>query len=238
MTKKHVDYVKNYASNLIPVIPNGVTLSPNSKIDPVNRGKVPGQRNADGAWYGGWKDLPPATMALARLWDSWGAYIGARGGIAGMIGLDVDLTVRKDANRVLALAHGIYGRTLSVRRVDHPDHAKLLICLRLEGPMPASFNMDVVQSDGSHGQIQFLGPGRYFNMHGIHPKRLKPYMWENDPGRTTPGAGQSDSMSLKPSGRRSAKTSKSSTAPASMRSTRCNAPPSNARPRRWTHCLS
>jgi Family of unknown function (DUF5906) len=38
-----------------------------------------------------------------------------------------------------------------------------------------------VQSDGSHGQIQFLGPGRYFNMHGIHPKRLRPYVWENDP---------------------------------------------------------
>lgn len=179
--KRHVDYVRDYSKNLIPVIPNGATLSPNSTIDPGNRGKVPGRRNADGAWYGGWKDLPPATLALAKLWDEWGAYIGARGGFDGMIGLDVDLTVREDVERVLTLAYGIYGRNLAVRRVDHPDHTKLLICLRLEGPMPASFNLDLVQSDGSHGQIQFLGPGKYFNLHGVHPKRLKPYIWENDP---------------------------------------------------------
>ena len=179
--KRHVDYVRDYATNLIPVIPNDATLSPNSTIDPGNRGKVPGQRKADGTWFGGWKDLPPATMALAKLWDEWGAYIGGRTGIDGVIGLDVDLTVRKDADRVLALAYGIFGRTLAVRRVDHPEHTKLLICLRLEGPMPASFNIDILQSDGTHGQIQFLGPGRYFNLHGIHPKRLKPYIWENDP---------------------------------------------------------
>ena len=180
--KRHVDYVRDYSKNLIPVIPNGATLSPNSTIDPGNRGKVPGQRKADGTWFGGWKDLPPATLALAKLWDGWGAYIGARGGFDGMIGLDVDLTIREDADRVLEIAYGLFGRkNLAVRRVDHPDHTKLLICVRLEGPMPASFNLDLVQSDGSHGQIQFLGPGRYFNLHGIHPKRLKPYIWENDP---------------------------------------------------------
>ena len=156
-------------------------LSPNSTIDPGNRGKVPGQRKADGTWFGGWKDLPPATLALAKLWDEWGAYIGGRSGIDGFIGLDVDLTVRKDVDRVLALAHGIFGRTLAVRRVDHPEHTKLLVCLRLEGPMPASFNLDIMQSNDTHGQIQFLGPGRYFNLHGVHPKRLKPYIWENDP---------------------------------------------------------
>ena len=120
-------------------------------------------------------------MALAKLWDEWGAFIGNRTGIDGVIGLDVDLTVRKDADRVLGLAYGIFGRFLAVRRVNHPDHTKLLICLRLEGPMPASFNLDILQSNDTHGQIQFLGPGRYFNLHGIHPKRLKPYIWENDP---------------------------------------------------------
>ena len=42
--KRHVDYVRDYAQNLVPVIPNDVKLSPNSKIDPGNLGKVPGQR--------------------------------------------------------------------------------------------------------------------------------------------------------------------------------------------------
>ena len=179
--KRHVDYVRDYAKNLVPVIPHDATLSPNSTIQPGNRGKVPGQRKNDGTWYGGWKDLGVATMALAKKWDAWGAYIGNRTGFDGVIALDVDLTVHADAERVLDLACGIFGRNLAVRRVDHPAHVKLLICLRLEGPMPASFNLDVVQGDGKHGQIQFLGPGRYFNMHGVHPKRLRPYIWENDP---------------------------------------------------------
>jgi hypothetical protein len=94
MTKKrHVDYVRDYSKNLVPVIPNGVKLSPNSKIDPGNRGKVPGQRNADGEWYGGWKNLGEATLALAKQWDEMGAYIGARGGFAGMFTTTDDLTV-------------------------------------------------------------------------------------------------------------------------------------------------
>ena len=164
------------------MIPHDATLSPNSTIPPGNRGKVPGERKDDGAWRGfAWNKMGDATPALAKRWDNWGAFIGCRTGIAGVIGLDVDLTVRAHVERVMGLAYGIFGRTLAVRRVDHPDHAKLLICLRLEGPMPASFNIDVVQSDGKRGLIQFLGPGRYFNVHGVHPKRLAPYVWENDP---------------------------------------------------------
>jgi hypothetical protein len=180
--KRHVDYVRDFAPNLVPVIPRDATLSPNSTIPPGNRGKVPGERKDDGSWRGvAWNKMGEATIALAKLWDRWGAYIGARGGFAGMIGLDVDLTCREDVERVLGITYGLFGRTLNIRRVDHPEHVKLLICLRLEGPMPASFNIDVVQSDGKHGQIQFLGPGRYFNLHGVHPKRLKPYIWNRDP---------------------------------------------------------
>ena len=179
--KRHVDYVRDYAQNLCPVIPHDATLSPTSTIAPGNRGKVPGQRKDDGTWVGGWKDMGDATMALAKLWDEMGADIGARTGFANRFALDVDLTVRKDAEHVLGIARGLYGRNLAVRRVDHPEHTKLLIYLELEGPMPASFNLDLVQSDGTHGQIQFLGPGRYFNMHGVHPRRLRPYVWENDP---------------------------------------------------------
>ena len=119
--KRHVDYVRDYAKNLVPVIPHDATLSPNSKIDPGNRGKVPGQRKNDGTWYGGWKDLGDATMALAKKWDEWGAFIGYRTGLAGVIALDVDLTVREDVEAVLALAYGLFGKNLAVRRVDHPD---------------------------------------------------------------------------------------------------------------------
>lgn len=182
MTKRHVDYVRDYAANLTPVIPHDAKLSPRSKIAPSNRGKVPGQRNDNGEWYGGWKTMGAATLDVAKVWDAWMAAIGFRTGFDGVVGLDVDLTVRKDAERVRLIARECFGKRIAVRRVDHPEHTKLLICLRLdEGEMPKSFNVDLLQSDGARGQIQFLGPGRYFNVHGMHPRRLKSYVWENDP---------------------------------------------------------
>jgi hypothetical protein len=179
--KRHVDYVRDYSTNLTPVIPHDATLAPSSKIDPGNRGKVPGQRNSDGLWYGGWKTMGDATLARARIWDGWGAYIGFRTGFANVFAIDIDLTVRGDSEGVLAIVIEIFGKRLAVRRVDHPDHTKLLVCLRLEAKAPDSFNIELLQSDGKRGGVQYLGPGRYFNVHGIHPRRLKPYVWENDP---------------------------------------------------------
>ena len=40
-SKRHVDYVRDYSKNLIPVIPNNATLSPNSTIDPGNPAENP-----------------------------------------------------------------------------------------------------------------------------------------------------------------------------------------------------
>jgi hypothetical protein len=182
MTKRHVDYVKDYAANLTPVIPHDATLSPNSKIAPSERGKVPGQKKPDGTWYGGWKNLGVATLARAKMWDAMGAGIGARAGFDNLGGLDIDLTVRKDAERLREIAQEMWGKRLAIRRVDHPDHTKLLICIRIEGgKMPPSFNLEVLQSDGERGGVQWLSTGKYFNLHGVHPKRLAPYVWENDP---------------------------------------------------------
>jgi hypothetical protein len=182
MTKRHIDYVKDYAANLTPVIPHDATLSPNSKIAPSERGKVPGQKKPDGTWYGGWKNLGVATLARAKMWDAMGAGIGARAGFDNLGGLDIDLTVRKDAERMREIAQEMWGKRLAIRRVDHPEHTKLLICIRIEGSkMPPSFNLEVLQSDGERGGVQWLSTGKYFNFHGIHPKRLAPYVWENDP---------------------------------------------------------
>jgi hypothetical protein len=182
--KRHVDYVRDFASNLVPVIPHDATLSPSSMIPRDNLGKVPGQRNKYGMWHGykGWNKMGDATMLLAQLWDAWGAGIGHRTGFGGAFSLDVDLTVHEDSEQVLGIAREIFGPRLAVRRVDHPAHTKLLIYLRLEGKkLPESFNVELLQRDGKRGLVQCLGMGRYFNVHGVHPVRLKPYIWENDP---------------------------------------------------------
>ena len=182
--KRHVDYIPEYAANLTPVIPHDATLSPSSSIDPASRGKVPGRKKADGTWVGGWKDLGDADLERARIWDAMGAGIGFRfgRGESPTVNLfDVDLTVREDAERVLAITIDIFGKKLAVRRVDDPEHVKLAICVRVEGKPPVSRDVELLQSDGSRGVVQFLGFGKYATIHGTHNRRLRPYVWARDP---------------------------------------------------------
>jgi hypothetical protein len=171
----HVDYVKNYSANLVPVIPYNATLSPRSNLKPEHLGKIPGVKRADG-WTGmAWRALGEVDLKRAKLWDEMGAGVGWRPGFNGVFGIDVDLLLRTASERVLALATAHFGK-VAVRRVDHPEHTKLLICARMIGEMPRSFDFRL-----TNGLVQFLGAGKYFNVHGIHPARRKPYVWENDP---------------------------------------------------------
>ena len=80
---KHVDYLKTFANNLLPVIPAEAQLSPKPRIPPSNVGKVPGIRRSHG-WVGiRWRELGKITLARARSWDVMGAAIGVRLGDMG-----------------------------------------------------------------------------------------------------------------------------------------------------------
>jgi hypothetical protein len=177
-----IDYVHTYGANLVPVIPAGASLAPQSSIEPESVGKVPGVRLEDG-WVGiSWRTLGEVTLKTAKRWDEMRAGIGFRAGIEGIFAIDVDLTVKLDSEAVVEQAiKSFNSNKLAVRRVDHPEHHKLLICARMYGEMPRSFDITVQQSDGNQGKVQFLGAGHYFNVHGIHPGRQAPYVWDNDP---------------------------------------------------------
>jgi hypothetical protein len=178
---RHVDYVKAFAANLLPVIPADAQLSPKSTVHPNNVGKAPGIQRAEG-WVGmRWGNLGVITPARAKTWDDMGAAVGFRCGPENLFGVDIDLTHEEDAKRVLSIAMAAFGDNVAVRRVDHPDHHKLLVCARMVGDMPRSFDIAVSQIDGKRGKIQFLGPGRYFNVAGVHPVRQRPYVWNHDP---------------------------------------------------------
>jgi hypothetical protein len=178
---RHVDYVKAFAANLLPVIPANAQLSPKSTIHPDNVGKTPGIQRAEG-WVGmRCRHLGVVTPARAKAWDDMGAAVGFRCGPQNLFGVDIDLTHEEDAKRVLSIAIAAFGDNVAVRRVDHPDHHKLLVCARMVGDMPRSFDIAVTQTDRERGKIQFLGPGRYFNVAGVHPVRQRPYVWNHDP---------------------------------------------------------
>jgi hypothetical protein len=95
-----VDYVREYAANLVPVIPAGASLAPQSSIRAESVGKVPGVRREDG-WVGiSWRTLGEVTPKTAERWDEMGAGIGFRSGFEGIFAIDVDLTV----NSILRLS--------------------------------------------------------------------------------------------------------------------------------------
>src|SRR6516164_8747931 len=114
----HVDYVKAFAANLLPVIPANAQLSPKSTIHPDNADKAPGIQRAEG-WVGmPWRNLGVVTSARAKIWDDMGAAVGFRCGPENLFGVDIDLTHEEDANRVLSIAMATFGDNVAVRRVD------------------------------------------------------------------------------------------------------------------------
>lgn len=185
--RRFQDYHPTYAANLVPVIPFDAALSAQTTIKAKDRGKVPGVQGYDGNWSGfNWRALTPADVARKYAnWQTMGAGIGFRGGHEGIVGLDFDITDRSDADAALEMITEAFG-TVPIRRVKHRDHVKFLALIRVvdqfgEPVMVPSTDMAFTQSDGEAGKIQVLSIGRYFNVHGIHPLRLTPYVWDTDP---------------------------------------------------------
>src|SRR6516165_6271199 len=114
---RHVDYAKNYAANILPVIPLGAKLAPTSKVHPDSVGKVPGIERANG-WTGmHWRTVGEVTLHRAQGWDKMGAAVGFRSGPNGVFAVDVDINVKDDSASVLHIAVDIFGNQVAVRHV-------------------------------------------------------------------------------------------------------------------------
>jgi hypothetical protein len=184
MAWKIADYVPLYSANILPVIPAGAPISPHSKIPASSAGKVPGLLGEDG-WHGiPWRTMEPVSLKQAQRWDRFCAGLGFRL-TPDFVCVDLDITWGPDCLKARALVTTMIG-DVPLRIVDHPEHVKALFFLRVDSPVRNS-DLTFVQSDGKKGKIQLLADGRYFNVHGVHPGRLKPYRWPNvDPVHVLP----------------------------------------------------
>ena len=112
-------------TDLVAVVPPDGILSPNSRIKPEARGKVPGRRGSDGLWHG--YSFVKEKVAPADL-DAWGANIGLLG--EKYPGLDIDVEDPTLAKVVEKVARDVLGpapirlsrepRRLMVYRTDTP----------------------------------------------------------------------------------------------------------------------
>lgn len=162
-----------YAERLIPVIPPGAPLSPDSYMSALlargkdSRGKAPGVRGGDGLWRGlhGWLEHHTKPDDLTR-WATTGANAGIRSG-GGLAAIDADATdpalaaiIAKEIN---ALVPG------APQRVGAPP--KTLFLIRTDPDCPY-----LRLTFGNGQRVEVLTGGRQFVALGRHPSG-RGYEW-------------------------------------------------------------
>ncbi len=166
---------------LIPIIPPGAPISARSSLakrlsaGKDERGKAPGVRGSDGAWYGfDWRSCEADEQDLAR-WRNMGAGVGIKLG-DGLVAIDIDTYEPADAALARGELESAFGRL--PMRIGQPP--KSLYLCRVDGPFDHSFfEFGPVRPDGKRSRVEILGAGKQFVAYGIHPGTRRPYEWVN-----------------------------------------------------------
>ena len=163
-----------------PIIPVDAPLHPDSAAwkrlqkGKDSRGKMPGQRGADGLWRGiNFLEHEAAEADLDR-WHAMGAGVGVLLG-RGLAAVDIDTTdlasartLYEQATRLLGPAPLRFGR-----------RPKALLLYRTDEALPYSqvrFETPEEQDPQRPALVEILSEGRQFVAHGIHPIGT-PYEW-------------------------------------------------------------
>src|SRR5262245_31245770 len=92
-----------FLSELMPAIPPGAKLSPNSTVKPEMCGKVVGYQLDNGDWVGfkgKWSDERFTTLDEAKRYAKMGASIGMQGRNNPGVDIDVDHPIAQDINEL------------------------------------------------------------------------------------------------------------------------------------------
>ncbi len=168
----HLDYAEA-GLDVLPIIPVGAKLIPESIIKPEMLGKIPGEfyRSKKG-WAGvrgKWTQREFTRKDLER-YGLDGAGVGLRCGDVSALDIDVKDPELVDAIRELA------EWTLGPGPVRVGKPPKALIPYRTPGGLrgPRLFFED---ASGTQHLVEWLGTGKQFVCEGIHPDTGKPYAW-------------------------------------------------------------
>ncbi len=164
---------------LVSVIPPNAPLSPTSRVQPSQRGKTPGRRNANGTWAGyGWLKHE-TTIADVKKWSSDGSNIGILAEY--YPGVDIDSLDAQLSAQVARIARKELGPAPS--RVGRAP--KQLLMYRTEEPFA---RMAVILRIGEESHlVEVLGAGRQYLIYGDHPGGSR-YEWDTalfDPSALT-----------------------------------------------------
>jgi hypothetical protein len=163
-----------FMPDLIPLLPIGANMSPDSKVKPDQTGKVPGAWKENGDWIG----FPDWTHHIAtpmhvRAWDSWipeGAGVGIVGRRVGLI--DLDCMDEHLAEALDQLAGSMLG--LGVCRFGR--FPKRGLPFRVIAPI---FKQSMIFTKPGHDPqlVETLGLRQHFVLHHTHKSTGQPYTW-------------------------------------------------------------
>jgi putative DNA primase/helicase len=154
-------------TDLVSVIPPGAQLTPTSKIDASQLGKVPGRKLPNGLWAGyDWRKHEP-TIDDVRGWAIAGANIGLRSDRFPAV--DIDCT---DDSLAQIIADAALAK-LGAAPVRVGRWPKRLLVFRTAEPFS---RMRLWISDRKH-LVEILGQGQQYVVEGIHPGTKRAYEW-------------------------------------------------------------
>lgn len=155
-------------TDLVSVVPPGAQISPKSRIDEADRGKVPGKLGTHG-WYGyNFVTAEAPTRGDVAQYDAWGANIGLMARRFPAIDLDVRSTQVRDVG--IALAREMFGDP-PVRLSVAP---RALLMFRTEEPF-SRIALAATENGVSH-LVEVLAGDRQYLIAGTHPSGQR-YRW-------------------------------------------------------------
>ncbi|MCC3751769.1 MAG: phage/plasmid primase, P4 family [Halorhodospira halophila] len=177
--RAHAEY-REGGYQVVPIIPPGAELSPNTSIQRDDVGKIPGRRGQHG-WAGfNWleQSKAPKPRALER-WTETGAGVGfVCGEPGGVVGIDIDVLDEEAAEKVQQVAEQTLGGA-PVRVGLWPKRLLVYGVDVLSEPVQTAKVAFRSGAEGTHKHlVEIRGQGQQFVAQGIHPNTRQPYTWD------------------------------------------------------------
>jgi hypothetical protein len=177
------------ATDLLPLIPPGATLSENSQVQPFQIGKIPGRFRA-GTWSGltgNWPSvgLSEGDVNRAKSWPT--TNVGLRAGA--YPGIDIDTDSKAAFDMVEAQIVARFGDAAPVRYRGDAPRALYAFRLSPKSDPIRKHRIEWKDSDGRDHAVEVLGLGQQYAIQGIHPTGVA-YEWRertDGNGKVLPG---------------------------------------------------
>jgi hypothetical protein len=159
--------------NLLPVVPPGAEIAPDSRLSPASLGKTPGVRGRDGLWRGANLHNIIADESDLDRWFAWGAGVGMKGD-AGLFFVDVDHMDPDAAKRIFQLAKQHLGPSWP-RVGQAPKFALPYRSTALVKSTALKFDCDPVA--GKEPGLDIISTTPHCVVSGTHASTGQPYTW-------------------------------------------------------------